>query len=134
MITHVRTLPDAIGLIERAGATDAALTIDAVHLARSGGTPADVRVLDPALISYVQLCDGPAVIPADRYQWESGVERMLPGDGELPLADLVEAVGSHVLLGVEAPSQRRREAGITNEEYAAQVMRSLLAVLGGHRR
>ena len=37
MSTFVRTLADARRLIERSGATNAAITVDALHLARSGG-------------------------------------------------------------------------------------------------
>lgn len=125
MITCVKTLDDAVRLIERSGATNAALTIDAVHLARSGGTPAHVAALDPSLISYVQLCDGPAVVEPERWLWEAGTQRMLPGEGELPLRALIDAVGPDVLLGVEAPSQIRRDAGQSGSDYAARVMGSL---------
>ncbi|MGD9793594.1 MAG: sugar phosphate isomerase/epimerase family protein [Acidimicrobiia bacterium] len=125
MITCVRTIDDAVRLITRSAVTNAALTIDAVHLARSGGTAAHVAALDPSLISYVQLCDGPATIAPDRYVWEAGTERMLPGEGELPLRSLVEAIGPDVVVGVEAPSQRRRDAGESAFEYAARASRSL---------
>ena len=63
MSTQVRTLGDALALIERSGADNAAVTVDALHLARSGGSPRDVAALDAAQISYVQLCDGPAQPP-----------------------------------------------------------------------
>jgi hypothetical protein len=35
-----------------------------LHLSRSGGSPADLAQYDPALFSYMQLCDAPA-IPRD---------------------------------------------------------------------
>jgi sugar phosphate isomerase/epimerase len=133
MITCLKTLTDAVGLIERSGATGAGLTIDAVHLARSGGAAADVAALDPALVSYVQVCDGPAEMPPDKFVWEAGTERMLPGEGSLPLRALIEAVGPDLLIGIEAPSQRRRDAGVTPEDYAKRAMESLQNLLRDHR-
>jgi sugar phosphate isomerase/epimerase len=129
MITCVRTLADAVRVIERSGAANAAITIDSVHLARSGGTAADVAALDPALVSYVQLCDGPRHLAADRLLWEAGTERLLPGAGELPLRALVDVVGPEVAIGVEVPSQRRRDAGETAEQYAARALAALRSVL-----
>jgi sugar phosphate isomerase/epimerase len=129
MISQVRTLADAARLIGRAGATNAALTIDATHLARSGGTPADVAALDPALISYVQLSDGPAQLAAEHFLYEAGSERALPGMGDFPLRDLVAAVPDDMPLGVEAPSQKRRDAGLGADAYAASIMSSLRQLL-----
>jgi sugar phosphate isomerase/epimerase len=131
MSTQVKTLGDALALIERSGAVNAAVTVDALHLARSGGSPADVAALDAGQISYVQLCDGPASAPPEGYAWEAATERMLPGEGELPVHALVEAVAPGVPLGVEAPSQRRRAAGIPADVYAARAMDSLSRLLGG---
>ena len=129
MATHVRTLGDALRLIEQSGAANAAVTVDALHLARSGGSPAEVAALDASQISYVQLCDGPARVPPAGYASEAGTERMLPGEGDLPLRALVEAVAPDVLLAIEAPSQRRRVQGVPADAYAARAMASLRALL-----
>jgi sugar phosphate isomerase/epimerase len=134
MSTQVKTLADALALIDRSGAANAAITVDALHLARSGGSPAQVAALDTAQISYVQLCDGPASVPPPGYAWEAATERMLPGEGELPLRALVEAVAPGVLLAVEAPSRRRRDAGLPADAYAARAMDSLIRLLSGGKR
>jgi sugar phosphate isomerase/epimerase len=131
MSTQVKTLGDALALIERSGAGNAALTIDALHLARSGGTPDQVAALDPAQIGYVQLCDGPARAPAEGYATEAAAQRELPGTGELPVRALVDAAGPDVLLAVEAPSRRRREQGIPADVYAGQAMASVRRLLSG---
>jgi sugar phosphate isomerase/epimerase len=129
MSTQIRTLGDALALIERSGAGNAAVTVDALHLARSGGSPQDVAALDSAQISYVQLCDGPARPPGTEYAREAAAERMLPGAGELPVRALVDAVGPDVTLGVEAPSRRRVEQGVPAAVYAAQAMDSVRRLL-----
>jgi hypothetical protein len=56
---------------------------------------------------------------------------MLPGEGELPVQALVEAVPPDVLLGIEAPSQRRRDQGLPADAYADRAMRSLKLLLAG---
>ncbi len=129
MSTQVRTFGDAVQLIERSGVHNAAITVDALHLARSGGSAKDVAALDTGMVSYVQLCDGPARVPPEGYAHEASRERMLPGDGELPLRELVDAVSPDVLLAVEAPSQRRQAQGVSDDAYAAQTMDSLRRLL-----
>jgi sugar phosphate isomerase/epimerase len=131
MSTQVKTLGDALALIERSGAANAAVTVDALHLARSGGSPADVAALASAQVSYVQLCDGPRSVPPEGHAWEGATERMLPGEGELPVRALVEAVAPDVLLGIEAPSQRRLDQGLSADAYADRAMRSLRLLLAG---
>jgi sugar phosphate isomerase/epimerase len=126
MSTHVRTLADALSLIDRSGARNAAVTVDALHLFRSGGSPADIATLDAAQISYVQLCDAPAELPPEGYAWEAGRQRLLPGEGELPMQALVDVLPPEVVLGIEAPSRQRR---VPAEAYAAQAMDSLQRLL-----
>jgi sugar phosphate isomerase/epimerase len=129
MSTQVKTLGDALALIGRSGARNAAVTVDALHLARSGGSPRDIAALGSARISYVQLCDGPAQPPEQGYAREAATERMLPGEGDLPVRALVDAVGPDVMLGVEAPSRRRVEQGVPAAAYAAQAMDSVRRLL-----
>jgi sugar phosphate isomerase/epimerase len=132
--TRIRTVADAVDLIVGAGVSNAAVTVDALHLARSGGCPDDVAQLPPGMVAYVQLCDGPASMDPDRYGWEAGTERLLPGDGEFPLGDLVACVPTEVVIGAEVPSSSRREAGISAQQYAGMVKRSLLTVTTSARR
>src|SRR5690606_18207793 len=58
-------LATAVNLIRAAGANNIKLGIDALHLVRSGGNPAEVAVVDASLIGYIQICDGPMGITAD---------------------------------------------------------------------
>jgi len=131
MSTQVRTLADALSLIERAGARNAAVTVDALHLFRSGGSPEDIAALDAAQISYVQLCDGPGRLPPEGYAWEAGRERMLPGEGDLPVQALVDVLPPDVVLGIEAPSQRRHAQGVPAKAYATRAMDALQRLLRG---
>ena len=129
MSTRVRTLGEALRLIERSAAINASITVDALHLTRSGGSAEDVADLGAAQVSYVQLCDGPAEVPAEGYAHEGATQRLLPGEGVLPLQPLVDAVGPDVPLGIEAPSARRYARGISDDEYSARAMRALQLLL-----
>jgi sugar phosphate isomerase/epimerase len=78
--------------------------VDALHLSRSGGTPAEVARIDPALFEYAQICDAPAQIPFDNQRLrQEPSDRLLPGQGGLPLVDLVHALPPDLPLAIEAP-------------------------------
>jgi sugar phosphate isomerase/epimerase len=79
------------------------LLVDALHLARSGTSP---KQLGSARIGYVQICDAPIAGPVDEASLaiEARHRRLLPGHGELPLTDLIEAVAEGVPMSVEVQS------------------------------
>src|SRR5579863_849183 len=62
--TEMNSLAKARRMIESCGKANLGLLVDALHLARSGGTPAEVAALDRRHIGYLQLCDAPAHPPA----------------------------------------------------------------------
>jgi sugar phosphate isomerase/epimerase len=98
----VNSLPLAANLARDTGCK---LVGDTLHLSRVGTT--DEQLLEHAgLIPMLQLCDGPAVAPADRdgLVHESRSERGVPGDGDFRLAEMVAALPADLPLSVEAPS------------------------------
>jgi sugar phosphate isomerase/epimerase len=58
--TRVPDLATARAIVEAAGAPNGGVLVDALHFDRSTSTLAEVSALPPALVNYVQLCDGPA--------------------------------------------------------------------------
>lgn len=104
----VRSIHDAKRVIERAGAPNLGYLVDPLHLARSGGTPADVRAVDPARIVFVQLCDArmPRHEPTtDELRHEARTGRLYPGDGELPLREFLAALPAGTEIEYEVPRQ-----------------------------
>lgn len=100
----VRTIGDGVALLDAAAQPNAGLVIDALHLARSGGTPAEVAALTPDRIAYLQLCDAPRTKPpALELRAESLGHRLYPGEGELPLFDLLDALPPDITVDLEAP-------------------------------
>lgn len=132
--TRCRNLADAIAVAAPAGG---GVLVDALHLFRSGDGPgavADaVREYGVDLFPYVQLCDAPAHDPSENppddkaLRCEAVTDRLLPGDGKLPLRALLNELRSDLPLAVEAPTQGLRRA--EPDVRATEAMRALQALL-----
>lgn len=106
----INSLASAIGAIREIGHPNIRLVIDAMHFFRSAGDVDELRALDPALVGYVQLCDAPLKGKSQDYLHEACFERLAPGDGELPLIAMVDALsGTTTPIGLEAPMQAEME-------------------------
>jgi sugar phosphate isomerase/epimerase len=94
-IFSVGSLSAAWSILNEVGARNAAILVDTLHLARSGGAGADVAEIDPWLFPYLQLADAP-VMPPDPtpagLREEALHGRLLPGEGDLDLAATLRAV------------------------------------------
>ena len=148
MYTRVSNLNEAIYTAERSGG--GGVLVDTLHFQRYGGRLEQLRSLDPDLLSYVQLCDAPLAPPSELprplklprgqstdgtdLQLESRAMRLLPGDGELPLAQFLAALPQRIPVSVEAPVlslrdtltpvafARRAREGVENVLHTARVM------------
>ena len=80
----------AIDLLRRAQAPNAGLLIDVWHFYNGGGDPGQLVDLPTAGIAGVQLNDGSLV--HDDFQQHARAQRQLPGEGELDVVGLIEAV------------------------------------------
>lgn len=102
----LNTLDSAVAMIERTGANNIGLIIDALHLARSGGSPRDVAAIDDHKIALAQFCDAPLASPpnealADEARWR----RLQPGEGELWLDELLDVLPDGVPISLEVPNE-----------------------------
>jgi sugar phosphate isomerase/epimerase len=123
---HVGTLAQGRAAIERAASSNLALLVDALHLSRSGGSPQDLRGLPPGMVRAVQLCDAPAVAPVadDATIFEARNGRLPPGEGALPLSDLLHVLSPDTTLSVEMP-----HPALGAEQRLVRAYRGMLAVL-----
>jgi sugar phosphate isomerase/epimerase len=87
--TALGSVGAAAEVVKAVGEPNCAITLDPWHLARTGGTVADIRALPPAILGAMQLCDRTPPPPGAAYVPLSG--RDLPGEGKLPLCDIVAA-------------------------------------------
>jgi sugar phosphate isomerase/epimerase len=98
-----KTLHEAVALVTAAGQPNLALGVDLLHLLRSGGTPAEVADLDPALVGHAQLCDGASLAVGEDYVQEASASRLAPGRGVFPVRDFVRALPPGTPLELEVP-------------------------------
>jgi sugar phosphate isomerase/epimerase len=109
VFTSTPDVESADRMVTAAGHPAGAVLVDPLHLQRSGGSPAAVAPLvaaNPARFPYVQLCDGPLAAPPDGPRGlyrEAVANRLAPGDGELPLAEMIASLPAGLPLSVETP-------------------------------
>jgi len=118
-------------MVVRSKRSNASVIVDALHFSRSGGLPAHIGQADPALFRYAQICDASADMPGPtdtpNLIREARTGRLLPGEGVLPLAELVAALPEGIPLAIEAPS--RASADLPALERAKRAYRALSALL-----
>lgn len=124
----IRDLPHTLAVLDAVDRPNAAVLVDNLHLARTGGTVADVAAIAANRLPYIQLCDAPAVAPDDLYV-EAIDERLLLGDGELPIAELVATLPERTALSMEIRSAALRSAHRDPTERARRVLETSRRVL-----
>jgi sugar phosphate isomerase/epimerase len=100
-LSSVRTQSEALAMADTVG-LEIGLTVDTLHIIRTGGSWADVDALPPERIWHVQLADGP-LLPPDDLMREATVARLAPGTGEFELEVLIPRLPATARLAVEAP-------------------------------
>jgi len=113
--TGIADIDTVARLIEMVGEPNLKIMFDTRHLARSGGGPADVAS-HAELIGAVQISDL-------KWATRDAPDRLLPGQGDLPLAEMIAPIlqaGVRVPLGIEVfssvlfalpPAEAARQAG-----------------------
>lgn len=127
--SFVRSLDQALRIVRASGADNACVTVDCLHVMRSGSSPDAVRGAPPDLIGYAQICDGPAEAPQD-LSAEAFEERGLPGAGVFPLQAFAAALPPGVPLGIEIPSKTLRLSGLSPRERATRIVTDLRRIIG----
>ena len=102
-LSRLAGLDEALTFLGRADQANAGLLVDLLHLAQSGGTPADLARVPPGLIRGAQLCDGPASVDHATYAHNAITHRLWPGEGALPVAAFLNALPPDIIIGVEIP-------------------------------
>jgi sugar phosphate isomerase/epimerase len=128
--SRIPDLATAWQVVREADRPNGGLMLDAWHYFRSAPDGALLRSIPGASILGLQLCDAPAAAEANPLH-ATLHERLLPGDGELPLAALLadlRATGTTAPVGVEVFSDAL--SALPPEEAGRLAGQSLRAVLG----
>lgn len=129
--TTVRDANSALALLISAGMpTNAGVLVDALHVARSTTTPADIAALPRACLHYAQICDGPGsgAFTVEQIIHTARFERQLPGEGGIDLRGIFGALPADLPVSVEVPNHiRMPQLGAL--EWARQALAATRAVL-----
>jgi sugar phosphate isomerase/epimerase len=133
IFTQVKTLAQALGVLDAVGHPLRALLIDPIHLDRSGASPASVAEVPPELLPYAQFCDAPAERP-DPEDFAAVITdaidlRLQLGVGKLPLRALLQALPADIPLAIELRSKSLRDAYPDPGERAQMTARATRAWL-----
>ncbi|WP_024796540.1 sugar phosphate isomerase/epimerase family protein [Tomitella biformata] len=124
----VADLPTALQAVGHVDRPDFSLLVDTMHAARAGHGPEDLIMLDPEFVGYIQLSDHSLAQRNPVYRDDSS-DRRVPGEGELPLVQMLAALPPVPVVGVESPMRSLAEAGTTPSECARRAVAGARAVV-----
>ncbi len=125
---QICTVQAALEVMARANDPDACIVLDPFHIFRGGGEWSDVRLVAGRQVGVCHFNDAPDGTPRER---QSDADRVLPGDGALPLGDFVRslrAIGYHGTVSLELFHRGLWERDAL--EVAAEGRRKMAAVIG----
>lgn len=132
-ITEVQSLQQALRIVAAIDHPLAGILVDSLHLQRTGGKPQELKNIDPHLLPYLQICDGPLINTDNSYEGlmeEALYGRLLPGLGKLPLASTLQYVDPALPLSMEIRSrQLNNDFPSSAEARAKAVMTATRAFL-----
>jgi len=129
-----RTPAQALRVVHKSGASNARITVDLLHVMRTATPFSEISALDPALISSIQICDGPEQIDDKELIEEASYSRMIPGTGAFPLAAFLKSIPATVPMGVEVPLRALREGGMSARDRTRLVVEAARALQQSVRR
>ncbi len=102
---------DPMAAVEMAQATGCELVVDLLHHVRVGAGADELDAIVAAgVLGWVQLCDGAAIegglVDHAALLHEARHDRLLPGDGSLPLRELLRHVPTETVISVEVQNDQ----------------------------
>lgn len=130
--TGIPDLERALRIVEATGAPNLGIALDTWHWARTHATLADIRALAPGTVKDFQISDRAANQDALPDSEQFG--RLVPGEGVMPLAELIRAVHANapgLTANVEAFSHELQ--AMEPAAAAARIAAGLSRIIDGLR-
>ena len=129
----ITSLERALEVVEYIGRGNAHVLLDSTHLFRTGGTVEQIAALVtdplwPGLISYCQLSDGRNAPPDEAYMMTAMFARDVPGQGQLPLRELIAVLPGDLTISVEIPRLDDLRGGMSPRDHAARCVAAARAM------
>jgi sugar phosphate isomerase/epimerase len=135
VIRPLATLSQALRLLSELGRKNGVICLDPLNFVRGGGSAAFLRGLEPRLFPYAQISDGvlaPGEPDLSKLGRMSPNERRMPGDGMLPLRQILDALPLGLPLSVEIPMPK--SVKLPAREWARATAESTRRFLGEYYR
>ena len=130
--TSVKSLSDALEVVELVDAPNVGILLDLLHVVRSGTTFKEIEACDPKLFPYAQWCDG----TAQPVGWSDSElitdaldDRLIPAQGKLDALKFESLFNTDIPFSIEVRSKHLREKFPDYEERARYVLDQTLAAL-----
>lgn len=106
----VTTARAAVDIVKQADGRAHGVLVDALHVARSATSPADIAAIPSDWLHYAQICDGSVPAPTDSAELirQARHERLVPGTGGIALADIWAALPTDLPVSIEVPNEPLR--------------------------
>jgi sugar phosphate isomerase/epimerase len=127
------SIPLTVRLIVDSGRQNAGVCLDPMHFVEVGHTPEDLKGLDPRLFPYTQIRDGHVVNRLGSRYWRdepNAVGALKPGDGQVPLTEILDILPDNLPLSLEWPMPR--EATYSPAEWAKHALDGTHQFLAGY--
>ena len=122
------SLARSIWLVDQLGRSDFGMGVDTLHFVRSGGSLETLAGLDPRYFGIAQINDAFGTHRSEDYIADVH-NREVPGKGDLPLRDILNAVPAAMQIEIEVPAAHRRAAGVTAAEHVRDVVEGTRAIV-----
>lgn len=124
----IDSLEKTLAAIAHIGDGRCRVLLDTMHFFRTGGTIEQLAALPPDTIGYVQLADGPDAPPGESYMMDAMFARGVPGQGELPLRELIAALPPDMPVSIEVPRLADLRGGMSPRDHAARAVQAARAL------
>ena len=124
-ITEVKTLDDALDVVNAVDHPAGGILVDPFHHERVGHEPEKIREIPERWLSYAQLCDMPergVITDADAYFADAIDGRLAPGEGSIPVAAMTRALPADLPISLEIRSRYYRERYPDHVERARVIL------------
>ncbi|MCK9563669.1 MAG: sugar phosphate isomerase/epimerase [Bacteroidales bacterium] len=130
MTPGCKSIQQATWFVDQVGRSNLGFGICPLHLIRSGGTADDIANIDARYIFYGQLNDGHGLHQSSAY-FDEVHDRQLPGSGDFPLQDILNALPADLPLEMKTPSDSRRAEGVSARDFTEDGYRRSRRLIDG---
>ncbi|WP_370182948.1 sugar phosphate isomerase/epimerase family protein [Rhodococcus wratislaviensis] len=128
--TAVPDAATAVEIVSQADGPARSVLVDGLHVGRSSTTLDDLAAIPRDWLHYAQMCDGSVPAPADDAELirQAREERLVPGSGGIPLADIWSTLPAGLPVSIELPNEPLRRA-VGTDAWLAQLVAATREVL-----